>query len=355
MGQTQSNQIDDKRLYAEYINKQQELIRQQQHQINSLYKYNMTMTQETPANIRFETRQNNNNNSYRALPSAKLDPYKILNISKKFTEKDLKKAYLKAAMKAHPDRGGSEDEFQKVSIAYALLQKKLKNNEQQLQHDELKRKAEQDISLQDSNPVKNVNMTENFDINVFNKIYNENRIEEVFDKGYSSWMKDNSVSEGDNPKMFQSGFNKDMFNSEFDKYKRENSSKNGTLVKYTDPEVRISSATQDSLMVLGRGNITDFSGETNGFQFTDYKKAFTDGSTLIDIHSVSIDNRAGSMNSIKRERSNISYKMSDEDMRRVKEREILEQRNERERIKRLQINDERHGEAYERIHGLLLR
>ena len=61
-------------------------------------------------------------------------------------------------------------------------------------------------------------------------------------------------------------------------------------------------------MVLGRGNITDFSGETNGFQFTDYKKAFTDGSTLIDIHSVSIDGRAGSMNSIKRERSNISYK-----------------------------------------------
>ena len=144
MGQTQSNQVDDKRLYAEYINKQQELIRQQQHQINSLYKYNMTMTQETPANIRFETRQNNNNNSYRALPSAKLDPYKILNISREFTEKDLKKAYLKAAMKAHPDRG-SEDEFQKVSIAYALLQKKLKNNEKQLQHDELKKKAEQDL------------------------------------------------------------------------------------------------------------------------------------------------------------------------------------------------------------------
>ena len=79
MGQTQSNQVDDKRLYAEYINKQQELIRQQQHQINSLYKYNMTMTQETPANIRFEKRQDNsNNNSYKALPSAKLDPYKIL-------------------------------------------------------------------------------------------------------------------------------------------------------------------------------------------------------------------------------------------------------------------------------------
>lgn len=362
MGQTQSNQKTDQQLYAEYINKQQELIRQQQHQINSLYKYNMTMSQEAPSNIRLETRHNDNNhnnhnqnNSYKALPSGKLDPYKILNISKNYTEKELKKAYLKTAMRAHPDRGGSEDEFQKVSIAYALLEKTLKNKEDQRQHDELKKQSEQDISLQHSKPVRNMNMTDNFDINVFNKIYTENKIEDVFDSGYSSWMKNNSVSQEDNPKMFQSGFNKDMFNSEFDRYKRDNTSNNGALVKYAEPETRISSSTQDSLMVLGRGKITDFSGETNGFQFTDYKKAFTDGSTMIDINSVSLDSRAGSMNSIKKQRSNISYNMSDEDIRKVKEREILEQRNERERIKRLQLNDERHGEAYERIHGLLLR
>ena len=29
-------------------------------------------------------------------------------------------------MKVHPDRGGSKDEFQKVSIAYTVLKKKLK-------------------------------------------------------------------------------------------------------------------------------------------------------------------------------------------------------------------------------------
>ena len=35
--------------------------------------------------------------------------------------KFLKKAYLKKAMKTHPDRGGSAAEFQKVSIAYTVL------------------------------------------------------------------------------------------------------------------------------------------------------------------------------------------------------------------------------------------
>ena len=45
------------------------------------------------------------------------------------TKKILKKAYLKAAMKTHPDRGGSRDSFQKVSIAYAVLTKKLKEKQ----------------------------------------------------------------------------------------------------------------------------------------------------------------------------------------------------------------------------------
>ena len=62
----------------------------------------------------------------RKLPSTKLDPYKILGISKKYTENELKKAYLKKAMKSHPDRGGSKAEFQKISIAYTVLKKKLK-------------------------------------------------------------------------------------------------------------------------------------------------------------------------------------------------------------------------------------
>jgi ATPase subunit of ABC transporter with duplicated ATPase domains len=51
------------------------------------------------------------------------------NISKNYDEHTLKKAYLRAAMKSHPDRGGTQDAFQKVSIAYTLLQKKLKERE----------------------------------------------------------------------------------------------------------------------------------------------------------------------------------------------------------------------------------
>ena len=53
------------------------------------------------------------------------------------------------------------------------------------------------------------------------------------------------------------------------------------IVQYEEPQVRISMKNQDSLVTLGQGKITNFSGETNGLGFSDYK-ALYDDTTLID-------------------------------------------------------------------------
>ena len=47
--------------------------------------------------------------------------YDLLQIMKDATEKDIKKAYKKAALEHHPDKGGSDDMFQKISEAYQFL------------------------------------------------------------------------------------------------------------------------------------------------------------------------------------------------------------------------------------------
>ena len=41
-----------------------------------------------------------------------MDYYSILGVPKNASEKDLKKAYKKASMQHHPDRGGSEETFE---------------------------------------------------------------------------------------------------------------------------------------------------------------------------------------------------------------------------------------------------
>jgi curved DNA-binding protein CbpA len=369
MGQTPSKDAQYAELYSSYIQQQQNLIAQQQAQINSLYQMNLESQQQMPANMFFQSdmNQGQGQQSYQQdyqqplpqLPSArpKLDPYKILGIGKNYDEKTLKKAYLKSALKAHPDRGGSPQAFQQVSIAFTVLQKKLKERENNHSHTELRDTARDYYTQQLNQPKVNVNMTENFDIDVFNQIYEQNKIPDVYDDGYGKWMNSNPALESEQNKMFQNGFNKDMFNSTFENYKREMSQRNpqNALVKYQEPEVKISMSNSDSIMTLGQGKITDFSGNSDNLAYTDYKQAFTDGSTLIDINSVDTSGRVNSIGGIKSQRSNISYTMNHEDQRLYAQRQLLEQKYEQDRISRLNVYDKQHGEAYEKIHSMLLR
>jgi len=49
------------------------------------------------------------------------DYYKILGLTKKATEDDIKKAYRKLAIKHHPDKGGDPEKFKTISRAYEVL------------------------------------------------------------------------------------------------------------------------------------------------------------------------------------------------------------------------------------------
>jgi len=364
MGQTPSKDQQYAELYSSYIQQQQNLIAQQQAQINGLYQMNFESQQQMPANMFFQSDVNQDYQQQQQqplpqLPSAKikLDPYKILGIGKNYDEKILKKAYLKKAMKAHPDRGGTPQAFQQISIAFTLLQKKLKERENNHSHTELRDTARDYYTQQLNQPKVNVNMTENFDVDVFNQIYEKNKIPEVYDDGYGNWMNDNPALESGQQKMFQNGFNKDMFNTTFENYKKEMSQRNpqNALVKYQEPEVKISMSNADSIMTLGQGKITDFSGNSDNLTYTDYKQAFTDGSTLIDINSIDTSGRASSIGGVKAQRSNISYTMSQEDEKKQALLRIEEQRAENNRLQRLNKMDQRHADAYERIHSMLLR
>ena len=376
--QTSSQNADD--MYSAYIQQQQQMLLQQQLQINSLYRMNINqssqMHQQIPSNIaiqQFQQQQQQHqqqqqqlpDHSLRKLPSTKLNPYKILGIPKQYNEQMLKKAYLKKAMKTHPDRGGSKDEFQKVSIAYTVLKKKLKEQGEIHHHHELRDNAKNYMSTQQGGGVgtsgsstgQNINFDkDNFDSAVFNKIYEENKIEEAFDHGYGSWMNESESIASSQPKMFQGNFNKDMFNHEFEKYKQEQKQKQGSqIIQYEEPQERLSMRNQDSLVTLGQGKVSNFSGESGNLGFTDYKAAFTTDSTLIDTSMIDIEGRANSVKGVERERSNISYQLSPEDQQRVAYQEALQQKEERARIQRLQVYDQKSEDTYHKVHQLLLR
>ena len=108
-------------------------------------------------------------------------------------------------------------------------------------------------------------------------------------------------------------------------------------------------------MLLGQDKITNFGGQTDNLSYTDYKHAFTDGSTLIDTSTVDLGQRANSIGGVKSQRSNLSYTMTPEDEQRLALQRLLEQQEEQKRVRRLNVYDQRHGQAYEKIHSMLLR
>jgi len=50
-----------------------------------------------------------------------MDHYETLGVSKDATPQDIKKAYRKLAMKHHPDKGGDQEQFKRITGAYEVL------------------------------------------------------------------------------------------------------------------------------------------------------------------------------------------------------------------------------------------
>lgn len=50
-----------------------------------------------------------------------MNPYDVLGVEKDADKDQIKKAYQRLSMQHHPDRGGDEEEFKKISAAYDLL------------------------------------------------------------------------------------------------------------------------------------------------------------------------------------------------------------------------------------------
>jgi hypothetical protein len=193
------------------------------------------------------------------------------------TEDSLKKAYKKAALKAHPDKkGGSEEEFEAITRAHAYLgeillrikggrTKEGKVEAPEALHDTRTTDAKQWEMVEPVrlNPKK-------LDMNVFNQMFEQTRIPDPEEDGYGDWLK-GADGPAEGPK-FGGKFNRDVFNQAFE----EEAKRRGTGQELSVRQPEALMMAPNSGVELGRTGGGSFTAAANAsLKFTDLKNAYT--------------------------------------------------------------------------------
>lgn len=296
------------------------------------------------------------------------DPLAILDLPANYNFDMLRDAYKRVALKAHPDKGGSEYLFKLVTQCYRYLLADLKKREADKQCHELKKEFLKEIqqqqrkqgsqsprsqeSPQSPQSVQSVFYNgSRFDPDKFNKFFTDNRfVDEVHEQGYKEWMDSHQVKE--TPK-YKGSYNAHGFNQQFEKNTKV-STNNKHLIKYKEPEALVASK-RLGFTELGQDSIDDFSGENKSLKnlnYMDYRLAHTT-SRMVDPSTVQDRPQFRNIQELERTRENVRYQMNESELREYNRKLRAQTKLDEQRQNTLRSYDERLANHYSKINGLL--
>lgn len=280
----------------------------------------------------------------------KVNPYTLFNIPKDYTILELKKAYIKKAFEYHPDKTNNDpqksNKFKLYTKIYHRLLEKKKNNENDKDHNDLKKESNEYIDKQiDQSKLLDV---KKFNIDTFNEIYTNNKLNDhFFDNGYGEWLQSNEDIDNINTNVNEKNFD-EVFNQ-----LKKSKSKNYEIQKYKHPEAISIYSNSDQLVNLGLEKQDDYTGSTGNLHYQDIKKAYND-TLLIDINSIDLSKRDNNINDYNNSRKNISYELSKDEENYMKTEMKVNKYNEELRLLNIKKRDEQISNKYEELHGRLL-
>jgi hypothetical protein len=312
------------------------------------------------------------------------ESYAILGLddSKPLTHEALRMSYKRAAVKAHPDKGGSPEAFDAVTRAFLYVQEVLNklipksasaadarfstpvtpesamaargagivHHVAPAPKDAMKLEDAPPIAL---NPKK-------LDMNLFNKLFEENKLPDPErDDGYGDWLKSQEAPRGATNAAMRGKYNKDLFNKMFEEEARRGTAEKpaDVLAKYKPPSELVLAPGFGT--ELGGGRPAQFTKTSvtggRGLDYTDLKHAYGDGSTFSqEVSDVSMDGRPRTLDEAKRAYGSVPDAMSAEEAAAVAAFERAKAAAEEERRRRLAVHDVDAESLHERLKNRLL-
>ena len=227
----------------------------------------------------------------------------VLNIQEEvsLTEEALRTAYKKMALRAHPDKGGSEEYFEAVTRAYAYLSEILKFmkggkrdvsgkvDASHMSHAQQSRESDAKKWDYGGEPVR-LN-AKNLDMNAFNKMFEQTHMPDPDSDGYGDWLK-SADSQGGNGQKFKGEFNRDVFNRMFEDESRQKG-KNQTSLMVHPGQMALTLNPTSGVDLVGERPDSYTAAPNSRFQFTDLRGAYTSESTISDkVSNVAVHDRS---------------------------------------------------------------
>ena len=287
---------------------------------------------------------------------SKYNPWEILGLEyNDYNIANIKKAYKRNALKYHPDKAGAkyENKFQLITQAYIYLLGKAEENVEL--DTKINRKVEKlDYEDNINEGVENIYVSKDkFDINQFNKIFEQYKVPNSFDKGYADLMKEDIKNNNmiEDNQVFGKKFNNDIFNAHFNNIKGKKSTE---VIEYREPEALDSSFSNLNQSFFGMDDINDFGSlNTGNLSYTDYKKAHVDETLLIDVNKVKYKTY-NSIDQLESDRSKLQYSMSTADRERYEYMERKKIEDDNRRMQKQRDHDNMIKNHYDKINQRLI-
>jgi curved DNA-binding protein CbpA len=276
------------------------------------------------------------------------------------TEEELKKAYKKTAMKAHPDKGGSEQHFEAVTRAYAYLTEILKrihggrNTLKKVDAPTLL-KTERGSEAEAWKQAEPVRLNPNkLDMNAFNKMFEQTRVPEPDGDGYGDWLKGEGDGKTSDAPNFSGKFNRDVFNTMFEQEAQKNRDVRQTnAMTIAAPQALLFNPSYGVELGREKGDFTTAANDDGGLQYTDLKAAYTTESTFSGkVADVRVENR--SFDQYQQSRKTAPTPLRNEEMDAIQQMEKEAEQRERRRQLRAAQESVAADDFHERMKRLVI-
>ena len=310
------------------------------------------------------------------------ESYRILGVddSKPLTHESLRLSYKRAAVRAHPDKGGSAEEFDGVTRAFLYLQEVLDKLIPKTASDGSDPRFTASVSPETALRARGVYSTgtvapappgamrledappialnpKKLDMTVFNKLFEENKLPDPDkDDGYGDWLKAQERGAGSTATAMRGKYNKDIFNKTFEEEaKRQSGSGQTALSAYKPPSDLVMAPEFGTELGGDRPQSYTKAANGSGIGYTDLKQAYTEKATFThEVAGASMDGRPKTFEDAKREYGNTPQAMTAEQAAAVAAFEQAKAAAELQRQRRAAARDVDAATYHDRLKNRLL-